>query len=440
MMASGIRAVSALEASATARSKPATRWKRLTTRSTNAGRSQNVSVRRTRSRSNCRQRHRCRRSHGWLPRPSKSASLAASTASSGRPALGGNVAVRCPARGSRHHHSRSATGCLTSSARQASTVRGMHQRELGNSGPQRRRPIGLGCMGMSASYGTAGQGESTATIHHALDLGVTCSTPPTRTPSRTRNSSARRRPPRRGGDRHEVRHARTDGHPTATVEHIRGVRRACDASCAGSASRHRPLLRAPRRSGVPIEETVGALAGLVGEGKVRWIGLSRGVARRRCAAPPPCTPSPRCRWSTPCYPRRRGRATGPAGNSASASSPTPRSGGACWPVKRSRARRARPPPDPAPLQPAHATATWCWPKVPVAAEIGCTRRRPRSRGCSRRGGRRAIPGTGDPHTWRRTPAPAEVELGAEDLARLDAETRRAVGVRYDENGMAGINL
>ena len=50
-IASGISAVSALEASAIARSKPAIFWKRLTTRSTKAGRSQNVSVRRTRSRS-----------------------------------------------------------------------------------------------------------------------------------------------------------------------------------------------------------------------------------------------------------------------------------------------------------------------------------------------------------------------------------------------------
>ena len=51
MIVSGMRAVSALDASATARSKPATRWKRLIARSTNAGRSQNVSVRSTRSRS-----------------------------------------------------------------------------------------------------------------------------------------------------------------------------------------------------------------------------------------------------------------------------------------------------------------------------------------------------------------------------------------------------
>src|SRR5215204_4733260 len=47
---SGIVAVSAPEASAIARSNPATFWKRLTTRSTNSGRSQKVSVRTTRSR------------------------------------------------------------------------------------------------------------------------------------------------------------------------------------------------------------------------------------------------------------------------------------------------------------------------------------------------------------------------------------------------------
>ena len=50
-ISSGISAVNALDARAIARSKPATRWKRLTTRRTKSGRSQNVSVRRMRSRS-----------------------------------------------------------------------------------------------------------------------------------------------------------------------------------------------------------------------------------------------------------------------------------------------------------------------------------------------------------------------------------------------------
>src|SRR4051812_22531225 len=50
-IANGISAVSELDASAIARSKPATFWKRLITRSTNPGRSQNVSDRNTRPRS-----------------------------------------------------------------------------------------------------------------------------------------------------------------------------------------------------------------------------------------------------------------------------------------------------------------------------------------------------------------------------------------------------
>src|SRR4051794_16861837 len=53
MIVSGIRAVSALDASATARSNPAILWNRLSTRSRNAGRSQKVSVLSTRSRSSC---------------------------------------------------------------------------------------------------------------------------------------------------------------------------------------------------------------------------------------------------------------------------------------------------------------------------------------------------------------------------------------------------
>src|SRR3954453_3967563 len=55
-IASGISAVSAPEANAIARSKPASFWNRLTTRSTNSGRSQNVSVRTARSRFTSRRR------------------------------------------------------------------------------------------------------------------------------------------------------------------------------------------------------------------------------------------------------------------------------------------------------------------------------------------------------------------------------------------------
>ena len=48
----------------------------------------------------------------------------------------------------------------------------MEFRTLGPSGP-RVSALGLGCMGMSEFYGTADEGEAVATIHRALDLGVT---------------------------------------------------------------------------------------------------------------------------------------------------------------------------------------------------------------------------------------------------------------------------
>jgi hypothetical protein len=48
----------------------------------------------------------------------------------------------------------------------------MQQRQLGKAGPM-TSAIGLGCMGMSGMYGPADRAESIATIHAALDAGVT---------------------------------------------------------------------------------------------------------------------------------------------------------------------------------------------------------------------------------------------------------------------------
>jgi aryl-alcohol dehydrogenase-like predicted oxidoreductase len=48
----------------------------------------------------------------------------------------------------------------------------MNQRKLGTTGPA-VSAIGLGCMGMSDFYGPADRGESIATIHAAMDAGVT---------------------------------------------------------------------------------------------------------------------------------------------------------------------------------------------------------------------------------------------------------------------------
>src|SRR3954470_24003249 len=49
----------------------------------------------------------------------------------------------------------------------------LHQRTLGTTSSLTVSALGLGCMGMSEFYGTADEGEAIATIHRALDLGVT---------------------------------------------------------------------------------------------------------------------------------------------------------------------------------------------------------------------------------------------------------------------------
>ena len=56
----------------------------------------------------------------------------------------------------------------------------MDRRKLGATGPE-VSAIGLGCMGMSDLYGPADEAESIATIHAALDAGISCSTPATST-------------------------------------------------------------------------------------------------------------------------------------------------------------------------------------------------------------------------------------------------------------------
>jgi aryl-alcohol dehydrogenase-like predicted oxidoreductase len=153
---------------------------------------------------------------------------------------------------------------------------------------------GLGCMGMSHGYGPGGDDEqSIATIHRALDLGVTLLDTSDYYGLGVNEELVGRAIADR---RDEVVLATKFGFVNKLDEpmRVRGdaeyVRQACDASLARLGVDHIDLYYQHRVDpGVPIEETVGAMADLVAAGKVRYLGLSEAGAatiRRACAVHP----------------------------------------------------------------------------------------------------------------------------------------------------------
>ncbi|MCG5212642.1 aldo/keto reductase [Streptosporangium sp. KLBMP 9127] len=154
----------------------------------------------------------------------------------------------------------------------------MIKRRLGDGGPE-VSAIGLGCMGMSEFYGATDEAESIAVIHRALDLGVDFLDTADMY-GRGRNEELVGRAVK--GRRDEVVLATKFGivrsdDPTARAVNGRPeyVRQACDASLQRLGVDHIDLYYLHRRDPeVAIEETVGAMAGLVAAGKVRHLGLS----------------------------------------------------------------------------------------------------------------------------------------------------------------------
>jgi len=169
----------------------------------------------------------------------------------------------------------------------------MQKRALGNQGLT-ISAMGLGCMGMSEFYGSRNEAEGIATIHRAIDLGVTfLDTADMYGPFTNEKLVGK-----------AIRDRRDDVVVATKFGNMRGedgaflgvngapdyVRKACDASLQRLGIDVIDLYYQHRvDTKTPIEETAGAMAELVKAGKVRYLGLSEaavGTIRRAHAVHP----------------------------------------------------------------------------------------------------------------------------------------------------------
>jgi len=313
--------------------------------------------------------------------------------------------------------------------------------------------LGLGCMGMSAFYGAADEDEAVATIQRALELGCTFfDTAEMYGPYTNEELLGRALAGRRDevviASKFGIRFAPTADNPTNRVldGSPANVRRSIEGTLQRLGTDHVDLYYLHRvDAATPIEDTVGAMATLVEEGKVRHLGLSEASAEtvRRAAAVHPIT-ALQTEWSL--WTRDIEEHILPAARELGIGvvpySPLGRgflSGRFTSPdeLDENDFRRHGPRFTGENLERNLALVE----KVrEIAAEKGCTPGQLALAWVLAQGDDVVpIPGTKRRTYLEENLAAVDVQLTAEDLARIDAEVPAAAGDRYDRTGMTTVN-